>query len=291
MTVYTSVTQSTVDAVVSGFEEANPDVDVQVFRAPTGEVTARLETELRSGDPGADVLWLTDPLSMYEYVPLLSSWEPDSATAVPDGARTGWFWGTRILYLTIVTPAGNPAGIDEWQDLVDPALSVAIPDPRFAGSAFAALGYFGLEPGFGLEFYEDLAAAGAVQVPAPGEVVTGVAEGRFDAGLTLEFSARTAADKGSPIEVVWPLPAAIAVTSPVGVFDSADPAGGSEAFVEFVLSDAGQTAIAETGWTPIVPGIAGPVAPPGAPVVFPDWPAMVVQRSELVDGYAAIFDG
>jgi iron(III) transport system substrate-binding protein len=62
MTIYTSVTQETVDAVVAGFELENPNVELDVFRAPTGELNARLASEARGGGVGADVIWATDPL-------------------------------------------------------------------------------------------------------------------------------------------------------------------------------------------------------------------------------------
>lgn len=293
LTVYTSVTQATVDAVVAGFETANPEARVEVFRAPTGEVAARIEADRRAGAPTADVVWLSDPLSMYQYraAGLLERWDPAGATTLPEGVATDSFWGTRVLHLVIVTEAGNPAAIASWQDLADPSLRVALPDPRFAGSAFAALGYFGLEPGFGIDFFRELREAGAVQVSSPGEVVTGVAEGRYDAGLTLEFSARSAADKGSPIEVVWPAPAAIAVTSPVAVFAEADPMDDARGFVDHLLSPDGQAAIGSTGWTPVVAGVAGPAPPTGTPVVFPDWAAIFQHQADLLAGYSEVFSG
>ncbi|MGI9648374.1 MAG: extracellular solute-binding protein [Acidimicrobiia bacterium] len=293
LTVYTSVTQATVDAVVAGFEEANPETSVEVFRAPTGEVAARLEADRRSGSPSADVLWLSDPLSMYQYRAdgLLASWGPAGAEALPAAAVADTFWGTRVLHLVMVVTAGNPHGLASWRDLEDPSLAVALPDPRFAGSAFAALGYFGLEPGFGLDFYAELKDAGAVQVASPGDVVTGVAEGRFDAGLTLEFSARSAVGKGSPIEVVWPAPAAVAVTSPIAVLAAADPAEESRSFVDHVLSPVGQAAVGATGWTPVLPGVAGPAPPAGTPVVFPDWAVIYERQSDLLAGYTEVFDG
>jgi len=292
LTVYTSVTQATVDAVVSSFEEANPDVAVEVFRAPTGEVAARIETERRTGRLSVDVIWLTDPLSMYQYQAdaLLEEWQPGGADSLAADVQTSTFWGTRILHLVIVTAAGNPARIDEWRDLADPSLAVAVPDPRFAGSAFAALGYFGLEPGFGLEFFAELRAAGAVQVSSPGDVVTGVAEGRYDAGLTLEFSARLAAEKGSPVQVVWPAPAAIAVSSPIGIFGATDQDADARAFVNFVLSEDGQTIIGATGWTPALAGIPGPAIPDGVEIVYPDWVSVFQQQEDLLAGYAALFD-
>lgn len=286
LTLYTSVTQATVDAVVAGFEQTNPDVPVEVFRAPTGEVAARIEAERRNGTPSADIIWLSDPLSMYQYQSdgLLAKWEPAAASTLPAAAQTASFWGTRVLHLVIVTRAGNPTGVDEWQDLTNGDQAIAFPDPRFAGSAFAALGHFGLE------FFGELHTSGAVQVSAPGEVVTGVAEGRYDAGLTLEFSARAAAAKGSPIEVVWPRPAAVAVTSPIAVFATADRSDDARGFVDHVLSVEGQTAIGATGWSPILAGIPGPPIPPGAEIVYPDWAGIYAGQEALVAGYAALFD-
>ena len=292
VTLYTSVTQATVDAVVAGYEAANPGTEVAVFRAPTGEVAARLEADRRSGSDTADVVWLSDPLSMYQYDAdgRLQVWEPREAAGLPADLATDSFWGTRILHLVLVVPAGNPAGVAAWNDLRRPDLAVAIPDPRFAGSAFAALGYFGLEPGFGLDFFRELRAAGAVQVSSPGDVVTGVAEGRFSAGLTLEFSARTAADKGSPIEVVWPTPAAIAVSSPIAVLADAEPVDAARRFVEHVLSSAGQAAIGDSGWTPVRGDAPGPRPPAGAVVAYPDWGRIWQEQGELLDGYGAVFD-
>jgi iron(III) transport system substrate-binding protein len=293
LTIYTSVTQATVDAVVTGFEEANPAAAVEVFRAPTGEIAARIEADLRSGAPTADVVWLSDPLSMYQYRAdgLLEAWDPPGAEALPAAAVADTFWGTRVLHLVIVTAAGNPHGLVSWHDLADPSLAAAIPDPRFAGSAFAALGFFGLEPGFELDFYSRLDESGVIQVASPGDVVTGVAEGRFDAGLTLEFSARSAAAKGSPIEVLWPAPAAVAVTSPIAVLAAADPMEEARSFVEHMLSPIGQAAVGATGWTPVLAGVEGPAPPAGTPVVFPDWAAIYDHQAELLAGYDRVFGG
>ena len=173
-------------------------------------------------------------------------------------------------------------------ELTDPALAgrVAAPDPGFAGSAFAVLGYFASDPAYGFDYYRALRANDLVTVNSPGEVVTGVAEGRFDAGITLDFSARAAAEKGSPIEIVWPEPGAIAIYSPIGVV--ADGTGSSERFTEFVLSKQGQEIIADTGWQPIRSDVPWEV---GGPQIAVDWEALFEQRDELLDEYRSIFDG
>ena len=129
LTIYTSVTQATVDAVVAGFEQDSSDATVEVFRAPTGEVVARVEAERRNGTVGADVIWLSDPLSMLgcRSDGMLSEWEPTAASGLPSEVQTPRFWGTRVLHLVIVTRAGNPFDLEAWSDLVDPSLAVASP--------------------------------------------------------------------------------------------------------------------------------------------------------------------
>jgi iron(III) transport system substrate-binding protein len=291
LTIYTSVTQDTVESVVAGFSEVEPGVEVVVFRAPTGELAARIAAELASGDLGADVLWLTEPLSMYRYREqgLLQVWQPAGADALPPELVEDAFWGTRRMHMVVVTGSSPPVEVTTWDDVRNPDLRVVIPDPGLAGSALAVLGYVALTPGLGMDFYRDLAANGAGQASAPGDVVTAVAEGRFDAGITLEQPARVAAAAGSPLRIAWPLPGAITFGSPIAVVDGAGTA--AEAFVEYALSEGGQTRIAATGWFPARRGVGGPELPPGADEVFPDWESLSGQESGLLDEYRSIFDG
>lgn len=290
--LYTTVTQDTVDAVVSAYREEHPGTTVDVFRAPTGELAARIAAEQREGGLQADVLWLTDPLSMQQYddQDLLAPITSVEADAVPSQYRSDTFVGTRILNMVIVHQAGLDPAPTSWQDLTNPAYrgAVAFPDPSFAGSAFGALGYFALTKDFGIGYYRDLAANGAVQVQAPDEVTNGVAEGRFVAGMTLDNSARAAAEKGSPITVVAPEPGAIAIYSPIAVVaDTANSAAATE-FVSFVLTPPAQQAIAATGWEPVIDGVAWPH---DLPQVFPDWEEIAGRAGELLREYTDAFSG
>jgi iron(III) transport system substrate-binding protein len=291
--LYTSVTQATVDAVAAGYASAHPGVTVEVFRAPTGELAARIAAELRDGRIQGDVLWLTDPLSIQAYASqhLLRAWEPGEAAGIDEAYRGESYWGTRFLNMVMVRGSGVTPGPLAWSDLTDPAYrdAVAIPDPGFAGSAFGALGYFALSTAAGLDFYSSLKANGTVQLKTPDEVTAGVAEGRFKVGMTLDNSARTAVTKGSPVAMAWPTDGAIAMYSPIGVVDATANASAAESFVDFVLSDPGQQAIAGTGWQPIKPGAGGP-APEGRQV-YPDWKLAFGRQEDLLEAYRAIFGG
>lgn len=292
ITLYTSVTQNTVDAVVKGFTDAHPGVIVDVFRAPTAEVAARIATDLAGGGLRADVLWLTDPLSIAAYADqkLLQAWTPPNAAAIDPAYRTDTSFGTRLLNMVLITGAAVTPGPADWKDLLSPQNkdAIALPDPGFAGSAFAALGYFSLTDGYGAAFYQSLKDNGATQVKAPDDVTSGVAMGQFKVGMTLDNSARTAIRKGSPLTMVWPRSGAIAIYSPIAAVAGSANLATADAFVDDALSPDGQTLIAGTGWQPIV-GAGGPQ--PEGRQVSPDWAVASGRQKDLLAAYRAIFGG
>lgn len=292
ITLYTSVTQNTVDAVVKGFTDGHPGINVEVFRAPTAEVAARIATDLAGGGLKADVLWLTDPLSIASYADqkLLQSWSPPNAAAIDAKYRTDSYFGTRLLNMILIRGASVTPGPSDWKDLLsaDYKGAIALPDPGFAGSAFAALGYFSQTDGYGTAFYQSLKANGATQVKAPDDVTTGVATGLFKVGMTLDNSANAAIKKGSPIAMVWPTSGAIAIYSPIAAVAASANLATADAFVDFSLSTDGQALIAGTGWQPVVGG-GGPK--PGGSQVSPDWSAASGKQKDLLAAYRAIFGG
>jgi iron(III) transport system substrate-binding protein len=295
LTLYTSVTQNTVDAVVAGFTAAHPGAKVDVFRATTGALNARIAADQRSGGVRADVVWGTDPLSMQSYADqkLLRAWPLPALAGVPPESRAPYFWGTRKLYLVLVTQKGLSPAPKGWADLADTAYrgGVALPDPAAAGSAFAGVGYFSQASGFGLDFFRKLKANGAVQVSTVPEVVTSVAQGRFKLGITLDSEVRSAVAKGSPVAMVWPSDGAISLYSPIAQTAAARQAPAAQAFMEYVLSADGQRRIAGTGWQPIRSDVPGPPQPAGATAVSPDWAALFGRQREILQQYQAIFGG
>lgn len=290
--IYTSVVQTTVDPVVAGFRAAHPGVKLDVFRAPTGEINARIAADRRGGSVKADILWGTDPLSSFQYDAQgeFADFTPKDAAAVPAAYHTGRLWGTRVLNVVIVHRAGQPAPTG-WHELASPAFknAVALPDPGFAGGALAALGYFSQAPGFGIDYYRSLKENGAVQLRAMGDVTTGVAEGRYKAGMGLDNDIRTAIAKGSPIKLAWPTEGAVSFYSPISIFRSAGDAAAARAFVDFVISRPGQQLIAGSGWQPVRADVKGP-APLGAQV-SPDWTATSRRQAELIAAYRGVFPG
>jgi iron(III) transport system substrate-binding protein len=151
------------------------------------------------------------------------------------------------------------------------------------------MAYFALTDAYGFDYLRALADNGATQVQSVGDVITGVAEGQFAAGMSLDKSVRDAVDAGSPVQLVWPQPGAIAIYSPIAVFAASANATAAEAFANYVLGPEAQAAIAFTGWQPVRPDVAWELS--DGDVVQPDWPAAFARRDELLREYRAIFGG
>ena len=177
---------------------------------------------------------------------------------------------------------GQPAPSD-WRQLAD-AGKVAVPDPKVAASALGALAFFGAD------FYANLQSKGAVQVSTPDDVTTGVAQGLYDAGMTIANSAYAAAKSGSPVTVSWPKPGAIAIYGPPPCpKPPRSPTG--PGLRELPTSPEGQAVIGSSGSYPALPNVAGPTKPDNAPTVQPDWNALASQKAALLKDYAKIFGG
>jgi iron(III) transport system substrate-binding protein len=292
LSIYTSVTADTVGAVKQAYSQAHPDTTVRVFRAPTGKMNARIAADERSGGVRADVIWATDPLSMHSYVEqhLLKRWQLPGVRGIPEEYKTDYFWGTRLLQLVLVTSADLQPQPEGFADLTESTYrgEVALPDPSFAGSAFVALGYLAQREGMG--YFRKLKANGATQVSGIPQVVTDVARGRYQVGVTLARTARKAVRKGSPVRLVWPQPGAIALYSPIGITRNTTALPQAKSFVRYVLSRTGQRIISQTGWTPVRRGVEPPFGPPATSGrVSPDWQQLFTSQRRLLKRYQSIF--
>ena len=281
ITLYTCVNDTTAQPVIAAFKAAHQGTDVQLFRAPTGQLNARVASDVRSGGLKADVIWACDPLTMQDFVTqgLVGGWAPQ--TEIPQAMRTPDYVGVALLYMVAITRKGQPAPA-KWQDLGD-AGKVAVPDPKVAASALGALAYFGTD------FYANLKSKGAVQVSTPDDVTTGVAQGLYDAGMTIANSAYAAAKSGSPVVVSWPKPGAVSIYGPVAVSKTTESRQLAQDFASYLASPDGQTVIGSSGSYPTLPNVAGPTKPDNAATVQPDWQALASEKAALLEDYAKLF--
>jgi iron(III) transport system substrate-binding protein len=294
MTLYTCTTDTVEQAVVDAFKKVHSGASVDVFRAPTAELNARIAADQRSGGIKADVIWGCDPLTMHGYDSqgLLATWSPPNAADLPASDRTARFAAVDLLYMVIVVHKGTPAPT-AWADLAKPAYKgqVALPDPTFAASALGLLGYLSSAPGYGVDFYRKLKDNGAVQMDSPTDVLTAVEQGQYHVGVTLANSAYADQAKGSPINVVWPQPGGLRIYAPIAVTTKQNRSPLAKDFADFAASRAGQKLMAAQDTYVPLTGLGGPPIPRGSPIVAPNWPALFANYRSVLSRYAAIFGG
>jgi molybdate transport system substrate-binding protein len=138
--------------------------------------------------------------------------------------------------LQIAVPAGNPAGVTGLADLADPARTVALCAPEVpcgaaAGRLFDAAGLTAAPD----TLEEDVKAA-----------LTKVQLGEVDAALVYATDVRAAGDDVEGIEV--PQAAEVVNEYPITALAAAPNPAGAQAFVDLVLSEEGQEALADAGF-------------------------------------------
>jgi len=209
----------------------------------------------------------------------------------------GFFYGVGVVHMAIVY---NTAQVQDppktWKDLLDPKWKdkIALARPLDSGAAVHAVGTMVSNSDFGWEYFEQLKANGAVAVGGPSDVTKKVAEGEFLVGMTQAPLVRNMAAKGSPVATSWPTDGAIRKTTVVAVLkDSKNPAAATE-FVNFLVSEAGQKALAaEKVYYPIRAGIESPEGEPpieDIPALPNDFDFIRQKRDEIVTKFDEIFD-
>ncbi|GAB4210554.1 MAG: sulfate ABC transporter substrate-binding protein [Synechococcales cyanobacterium] len=168
----------------------------------------------------------------------------------------------------IVTREGNPKGIQGWDDLAKPGISVVTANPKTSGGArwnFLTLwGYKELVQktseadalDFTTKVYKNVGV-----LPRDAREATDVffQKGQGDALINYENEVLLAKLQGQALPYVLP-ETSISIDNPVAVVDSVVDKKGTraiaEAFVEFLFTPAAQREFAQTGFRPVNPDVA-----------------------------------
>lgn len=191
---------------------------------------------------------------------------PDMDTLVSAGlVASDWDSGPTKGFVTdsvvvFVVRKGNPKHIETWSDLVQPGVQVLTPNPFSSGSArwniMAAYGAAleqGDTPAQAQSYLSQLLSHVVVQgASASAELQTFLA-GKGDVLLDYEDDAITAEKAGEPIDYVVPTQT-ILIQNPIAVVKGAKPA--AQAFVDYLLSPAGQTLWGQLGYRPVLSSVA-----------------------------------
>ncbi len=299
LTVYTSEPQEKIDEIVAAFGEDHPNVDVEVFRAGTGDLTTRVDTERTSGEIQADVFLAADAATFEDYAAegLLVEYTPADADALmPDVVDPeGYYVGTRIIPTVI---AYNTSVIDappeSWQELADPAYAdqLVMPNPDVSGAAAYNAAVWSTTPELGDEWLATLAENNPVIADSNGPTSQAIATGAQPVGVVVDYLVRELAAQGSPIDVSYPSEGVPYVSQPAGIFADTDNEEAAKAFVDFLVSERGQQLAVEQSYLPVRSDVGTPEGAPAMEeiaILSPDLETVQNAQDAAVETFRDLF--
>ena len=147
--IYTAKENDEIDAYLPVAKETLSDMNLEVLRLSTGDLTARLLAEKEN--PQADVIWGTAATSMmiFQQEGMLEPYKPEGAdTILPQFKDTNDppYWVGVDAYVTafcVNTAMTEEMGLpipQSWEDLLNPVYQGQIVMPNPASSTFSSSG-------------------------------------------------------------------------------------------------------------------------------------------------------
>ena len=292
ITLYTSEPQEKIDAIISAFNEQHSNITVEVFRAGTGDLTARIEAERVAGEIQADILLAADAPTFEAYAAanLLLEFESAEAANINQDVidPEGFYVGTRIIPTVI---AYNTGLVDSpptsWQELADTewANKIVMPNPDVSGAAAFNAAVWYNDDNLGKEWLQKLAANNPVIVDSNGPTSQAIATGTQPVGAVVDYLVRELATAGSPIAVSYPSDGVPYVSQPAGIFASTDQADAAKLFIDYLLSAEGQQLAVAQSYLPVRNDVGTPEGAPSMDeikIVTPNLDTISESRAEAV---------
>lgn len=266
--LYTSQPNADAQATVDAFTAANPGVEVEWVRDGTTKIMAKLRAEIAAGQPMADVLFIADTVTM-------EGLKQEGRLMAYDGADVKGFdaglydagktyFSTKLITTGIVYNTNAPMKPSSWKDLADAQAKgqISMPSPLTSGAALIHTATLTDNAAFGWDYFEALADNQAQAQGGNGGVLKAVAGGEKMYGVIVDFLPIREKAKGAPVEFVFPKEGVTYVTEPVAILNTAKNVDAAKAFIDFLLSDAGQKVAVDMGYMPAKAGITPPAGFP-----------------------------
>ncbi|MGF1623291.1 MAG: ABC transporter substrate-binding protein [Alphaproteobacteria bacterium] len=247
ITVYSAGPATLIEALSAGFT-AETGIGVDVFQATTGQLMARIEAE--ASNPVVDVVISASWGTATDFAERgwLVAYTSPNAEAVPDFLKTDTAVAQGVSALAIAwNPTSGTPRPEDWSDLLAPSFAdlVTMPDPAQSGSAFELVAALQAQQG-DWSVFEGLAANGLVVPGANAEALNPVLQGAkaavFGAVDYISLAGRAA---GETIEVIFPASGTVVAPRPMMILNWTENEAGAKAFIDYVLSDAGQAEVAK----------------------------------------------
>lgn len=292
ITVYSAGPANLIDALAKGFA-AKSGIKANVFQGTTGQVMARIEAE--ANNPVVDVLisasW--DTATDFDARGWLVAYRSPNAEKVPAALKSDSAVAQAVSALAIAwnPSSGTPKPVD-WSDLAKPAFKdlVTIPDPAQSGASFELVAGLAAESG-SWKLFEDLKADGAVVAAANADALNPVLQGAKAAVFgAVDYISLAQQKQGELIEVLFPASGTVIAPRPMMILKWTKHTEEAKRFIDYVLSDEGQVAVAKAYLIPARSDIGADRPTMQDIKLIPvDAAALDPKRSETLAAFAKIF--
>ncbi len=211
----------------TNFEEKHPGTEVQ----PNFAGSSTLLTQLEQGAP-ADVFASADEAKMDD--------------AVSDGLAEAPQTFARNR-LTVIVPAGNPAGIASYRDLAKPGITLVLAQDEVPVAQYAKESLTKANAVYGSDFSERVLSNVASREADVKAAANRVAVG--DADATIVYTSDATLDLRERVETIdIPEELNVVATYPITVLEGARSPEVAQQWVDLVLSDEGQVVLESYGF-------------------------------------------
>jgi ABC-type Fe3+ transport system substrate-binding protein len=307
VTVVTSFAKDVTDPFKRAFEKAHPGATLEVQNRNTNAAVKFIE-ETKANNQ-IDLMWASAPdaFEVLKGKGLLQKYQP-KATGIPDKVGSypindpagtyfgfaasgyGIMWNDRYMRANRIP---EPA---DWQDLAKPVYfdHVAIASPARSGTTHLTIETILQGEGWekGWRTIKELAGNFRQITDRSFDVPEQVNSGQVGVGIVIDFFAFSAQAAGFPVKFAYPTVTTV-VPANIGIVANAPNRAGAEAFVEFLLSPAGQEVLLEPGIRrlPINPAVYAK-APADYPNPFKDarFQKMITFSAEVSESRTAVVD-
>jgi phosphoglycerate transport regulatory protein PgtC len=259
VTVVTSFAKDVTDPFKKAFEKTYPGTTLEVQNRNTNAAVRFIE-ETKSNNQ-TDLMWASAPDAfevlkgkglLQKYTPKATG-IPDKIGAFPINDPGGHYFGFAasgygIMWNTRYAQANKLPEPKEWQDLAMPAYfdHVSIAAPSRSGTTHLTIETILQGEGWdkGWRTIREMAGNFRQVTERSFGVPEAVNSGQVGFGIVIDFFAFSAQASGFPVKFVYPSVTTI-VPANVAIIANAPNRAGAEAFVEFLLSPAGQEVLLE----------------------------------------------
>ncbi|MCQ2398591.1 MAG: extracellular solute-binding protein [Sphaerochaetaceae bacterium] len=251
--IYSAGTEEEAQTVADAFCEKNPNIEVTIIQASSGDIVTRAKTEWPQ--PEGDVVFLMGSENLDQIEEQLAGYKTKNDKKIKDEYKdtkhdTPKYYATSMPLQAIMYNTELLKGDmipKAWKDLADPKYRgmIELANPATSGSAYAQL--YQMKCLYGMEFVKAVAENGTVYVSSSTKGPKDVARGEFAISVTGEANIAQLIADGSPVAYVHPAEGTGLRTEGCAILQNCRNEKAAQLFMDFITSKDGFAVVSSLG--------------------------------------------